>query len=106
MNTSSKWQYNDKTGKILLWLLLAALFTVIGALPASARNDKHKGKHDRGRYEQRGHDRGHDRGRHMHDRRVYRSYGHREVYLPPPVIFVPPPPPGIHLFLPPVIIHP
>jgi hypothetical protein len=63
------------------------------------------GKHDNGRYEQKG--RGDDRDRHVQGRRDNRPHGYRErVYVPPRVIYAPPPPPGITIFFPPIFIHP
>jgi hypothetical protein len=76
-----------------------AVITMIGSIdvaPALGKdNHKRMGKHDNGRYVQRG--RGYDR-----DRYVQR----RQVYVPPRVIYTPPPPPGIIIFFPHFSIHP
>ena len=83
-------------------LVLAALIGSIDVAPALGKNDQKRiGKHDSGRYEQRG--RGYDR-----DRRYYGPYGHRKrvYYPPPPVVYAPPPPPGIGIFFPPIFIRP
>lgn len=99
-------------GKIMLGLVLAAMFGAVDVVPSYAR-DGHGG-HDR--YEKRG--RGHDRVRYYHDdrgrryhhvrgRRVYQPYVYTErVYVEPPVYYEPPPPPGISIFLPGIIIRP
>lgn len=93
----------------MMGLVLAAMIGSIDAAPALGK-DKW-GKHDKGRYENRG--RGNDRGHYVYERgrRVYRpygyGYGYRErVYVEPPVIYAPPPPPGIGIFFPPILIHP
>jgi hypothetical protein len=101
MKTSSTWNFRSIVGKIVMGLVLAAMIGSIDAAPALGKNDKKMGKHDNGRYEQRG--RGYD-----HDRRYYGNYGYRDrdYYPPPPVIYAPPPPPGIGIFFPPVFIHP
>ena len=87
---------------------VAAMIGSIDVLPALGKDDhKRMGKHDNGRYENRG--RGKDRGHYVYERgrRVYRPYGYRErVYVPPPVVYAPPPPPGISIFFPPILIHP
>jgi len=88
-------------------LVLAAMIGSFDVGTALAKNDKH----DKGRYEQRGHAYGHykHRGRgYDRDRRYYGQYGHskRVYYPPPPVFYAPPPPPGIGIFFPPIFIHP
>ena len=87
----------------MMGFVLAAMIGSFDVGPALAKNDKH----DKGRYEQRGHAYGHykQRGR---DYRPYGPYGHRErvYYPPPPVFYAPPPPPGISIFFPPIFIHP
>jgi hypothetical protein len=105
MKTSRSWNFRSIAGKIMMGLVLAAMIGSIDAAPALGKDKE--GKHDNGRYEQRGH--GHDRGHYVYERgrRVYRPYGYSErVYLPPPVIYAPPEPPGIRIFLPPIFIHP
>lgn len=106
MNTSSAWNYRSIVGKMVMGLVLAAMIGSIDAAPALGKDKR--GKHDNGRYEQRG--RGHDRGHYVYERgrRVYRPYYvYREpVYLPPPVIYAPPPPPGIRIFFPPIFFPP
>lgn len=121
MKTSPrKWNFKSIAGKMMLGLVVFTMVGSIVAAPALAKNDhKSQGKHDNGRYEQRGrvNDRHHVQSprkyyRDRHGKRVYyRSYdyyGHRErvYYPPPPVVFVPPPPPGIRIFFPPIFIHP
>ena len=104
MKTSSTWNFGSIVGKIMMGLVLAAMIGSIEVAPALGKDDhKDMGRHDNGRYEQRG--RGYDRDRHM---QPYGYYGHRErVYYPPPrVIYAPPPPPGISIFFPPIFIHP
>ena len=86
-------------------LVLAAMIGSIDVVPALGKD----GKHDNGRYENRG--RGNDRGHYVYERgrRVYRPYGYvyrERVYVPPPVIYAPPEPPGIRIFFPPIFIHP
>lgn len=135
MKTSSIWNYRSIVGKIVLGLVLAAMIGNMDAAPAFGK-DKHKNKHDSGRYEHRGnghdryerrgnkHDRyehrgrklGHDRNRYVHDGRYYQHYGYWKpgyapppvIYapLPPPVFYAPPPPMGISIFFPPIFIHP
>jgi hypothetical protein len=110
MRTSRKWRFKSIAGKMMLGLVLITMIGSIDVAPARADNDhRAMGKHDNGRYENRGP--GYNRGRHMQARPVYRSYdyyGHRErvYYPPPPVVYAPPPPPGIGIFFPPVFIHP
>jgi hypothetical protein len=84
----------------MMGLVLAAMIGSIEVAPALGKdnNQKRMGKHDNGRYEQRG--RGYDRN----DRNHYVQ--RRRVYVPPPVIYAPPPPPGIGIFFPPIFIHP
>ena len=80
----------------MLGLVFVSMIGSIDVAPALGKdNHKRMGKHDNGRYEQRG--RGYDRDRYVHGRRVY---------VPPPVIYVEPPPPGIEIFFPPIVIHP
>jgi len=127
MKTSSRWNIRSMGGKIILGLVLAAMFGSVDVAPSfgddgrHGRGDRyeHRGRgHDRGdRYEHRG--RGHDRGvRYYHDnrgrryhhvrgRRVYQPYVYTErVYVEPPVYYEPPPPPGISIFLPGLTIRP
>ena len=87
-------------------LVLGAMIGSMNVAQAIGDNDHDRGgKHDNGRYENRG--RGHDRDRKERGRREYRSDGYRErVYVSPPVIYEPPRPPGISIFFPPVIIRP
>jgi hypothetical protein len=94
MKTASTW---NLAGRIMMGLALAAMIGSVDVAPALGKdnNQKRMGKHDNGRYEQRG--RGYDRNRHVQGRRVY---------VPPPVIYAPPPPPGIGIFFPPIFIHP
>jgi len=104
MKPSSTGNFRSIVGKITMGLVLAAMVGSIDAAPALGKDKR--GKHDNGRYEQRG--RGNDRGHYVYERgrRVYRPYGYRErVYLPPPVIYAPPPPPGISIFFPPFFFH-
>ena len=99
MKTSSIWNFRSIVGKIMMGLVLASMIGSIDIVPAFGK-DNRMGKHDNGRYEQRG--RGYD-----HNKRVYRPYGYRQrVYVPPRVIYAPPPPPGISIFFPPIFIHP
>jgi len=104
MKTSSTWNFRSIVGKIMMGLVLAAMIGGIDVVPALGRDDHERnGRHDSGRYEQRG--RGHDR--YVKGSREYRPYVHRErVYVAPRVIYEPPPPPGISIFFPPIIIHP
>jgi hypothetical protein len=105
MKTPSTWNFSSIVGKIMMGLVLAAMIGSIDVAPALGKDDhKDKGRHDNGRYEQRG--RGYDRDRYERERRDYRPYGYRErYYAPPPVIYAPPPPPGISIFFPPIIIR-
>ena len=103
MKTSRKWNFKSIAGNLMMGLALTAMVGSIGVAPVFAKNDpKSQGRHDNGRYQNRG--RGYDA------RPVYQPYGyygHRERYYPPPpVIYAPPPPPGIGIFFPPVFIHP
>jgi len=113
MKTSSTWKFRSIFGKIILGIILTAMVGSIDVMPALSKDDyRRTGKHDNGRYENRG--RG-DHDRYVHGRRVYRRPDNRRrVYvsppviyapLPPPVIFVPPPPPGISIFFPPFFFH-
>jgi hypothetical protein len=104
MKTSSTWNFRSIAGKLMMGLVLAVMIGSIDVAPALGKDDHRRmGKHDNGRYEQRG--RGYDRDR--HGQRVYRPYDYRQrVYVPPPVVYAPPPPPGISIFLPPFLIHP
>jgi hypothetical protein len=100
MKISRTWNFRSIAGKIMMGLVLAAMIGSIEVAPALGKdnNQKRTGKHDNGRYEQRG--RGYDR----YDRNHYVQ--RRRVYVPPPVIYAPPPPPGIGIFFPPIFIHP
>lgn len=103
MKTSSAWNFRSIVGKMMMGLVLAAMIGSIDAAPALGKDKR--GKHDNGRYEQRG--RGYDRDRHVQGRRDYRPYDYRRrVYVPPPVIYAPPPPPGISIFFPPIFFPP
>jgi hypothetical protein len=105
MKTSSTWNFRSIVGKMMMGLVLAALIGSIDAAPALGKDKR--GKHDNGRYEQRG--RGQDRGHYVQERgrRVYRPYGYRDrIYIPPPVIYAPPQPPGISIFFPPFFFPP
>jgi hypothetical protein len=117
MKTSNTWNFRSIVGKIMMGLVLTAMVGSIDVVPALSKDDyRRTGKHDNGRYDQRG--RGYDNDRYVHGRRVYRHrrHGYRgRVYvsppaiyvpLPPPVIFAPPPPPGISIFFPPLFIRP
>jgi hypothetical protein len=95
MKTSSAWNLRSIVGKMMMGLVLAAMVGSIDVAPAFGQGDhKRMGRHDSGRYEQRG--RGYDRGRHVG----------RRVYVPPRAIYAPPPPPGIGIFFPPIFIRP
>ena len=95
MKKSSSWNFGSIVGKVMMGLVLAAMIGSIDVAPAFGKDDhKRMGRHDNGRYEQRG--RGYDRNRHVQSRRVY---------VPPRVIYAPPPPPGISIFFPPFFIH-
>jgi hypothetical protein len=100
MKKTSTWSFRSIAGKLMMGLALAAMIGSIAAAPAIGKDYD---KHDKGRYEKRGHAYG-------HDRRDYRPYGYgyreRVYYPPPPVVYAPPPPPGIGIFFPPVYIHP
>jgi len=101
MKTSSIWNFRSIGGKLMLGLVLAAMFGGI-SVASSFGDDDHgrRERDDRDRYEHR--ERGHDRDRYYRGRRENRrEYSDRErVYVPPPVIYEPPPPPGIGIFLP------
>jgi hypothetical protein len=99
MKTSSKWNFRFIVGKIMLGLVLAAMFGSIEVVPAIARDGHERmERHDNGRYEHRGrgYDRGYDRDHYVQGRRVY---------APPRAIYVPPQPPGIGIFFPPIFIR-
>ena len=99
MKISSIWKFRSVVGKLVIGLVFAAIVGGIDALPALGDDHERQGKHDNGRYEQKG--RGHDRARFEHGRRDNRSYGYSErVYAPPPVVYAPAPAPGINIFLP------
>jgi hypothetical protein len=104
MKKSRTWYFRSIVGKIMMGLVLAAMVGSIDVAPALSKDKS--GKHDNGRYENRG--RGNDRGHYVYERgrRVYRPYVYRErVYVPPPVVYAPPPPPGISIFFPPIFFH-
>jgi hypothetical protein len=114
MKTANKWNFRSTGGKILMGLVLAAMFGSMDAAPSFGADYRDRGvRHDRGRYDHRG--RGYHRDRYDHrgrayyyvrGRRVYRPYAYRErVYVPPPVYYEPAPPPGISIFFPPLIIR-
>ena len=114
MKTSNTWDFRSIVGKIMMGLALAAMIGSIDVAPALGKGGpKRMGRHDNGRYEDRGrggwdkHDRGHDRGYYVGG--IYRPYGYYDgyrepVYVPPPVIYAPPPPLGIGIFFPPIVI--
>jgi len=106
MKTSSRGNFRPIAGKIMMGLVVAALFGSMDIAPAIGKDYyKSERKHDNGRYKQKGH--GHDRGHYYQGRTVYRHDVYRErVYVPPPVFYEPPPPPGISIFFPPIFIHP
>jgi hypothetical protein len=96
MKASSAWKSRSIVGKVMMGLVLAAMVGSIDVAPAFGQGDhKRMGRHESGRYEQRG--RGYDRDRHVRGRRAY---------VPPRVIYAPPPPPGIGIFFPPIFIRP
>jgi hypothetical protein len=105
MKTSIIGNYRSIVGKMMMGIVVAAMIGSIDVAPAFGKdNNRRMGKHDNGRYENRG--RG-DRGHYVQGRRVYRPYSYRErVYVPPRVIYAPPQPPGISIFFPPIFIHP
>jgi len=106
MKKSSSWNFRSTVGRIMMGLVLAAMIGSIDVSPAFAKNDKNNGKHDNGRYQQRGPGYQHNRTVYR-TRTVYQPYGYRErVYAPPPVYYAPPPPFGIGIFIPPIFIHP
>ena len=92
MKRSSIWKFRSVAGKLMIGLVLTAMVGSIDVLPALGDDHKRVEKHDKGRYEHRGH--GYD-----HDRRDYQPYG----YAPPPVSYAPAPQPGISIFLPIII---
>jgi hypothetical protein len=101
--------FRSMAGKVMMGLVLAVMIGSVNVAPAIGDDNRGRGgRHDDRRYENRG--RGYDRGhRHMRGRRGYYRpyYGYQErVYVPPPVVYAPPPPPGVHIFFPPIIIHP
>ncbi len=111
MKISSKWNFRSIVGKTILGLVFALMLGSVNVAPSFADdNNYRKGKHDNGRYENRGH--GYDRDRyerkrHKRYRREYRTYGYRErVYVAPPVVYAPPPSPGISIFFPPLFFRP
>src|SRR6185369_6478839 len=106
MKTPGTFNFRSIAGKIMMGLVLAAMFGSVGVATVSARDGDWRGEdRDDRRFEHRGHDR-HDRGRYYRGRRVYRPYGYVEpvyvepVYVAPPVYYAPPPAPGISIFLP------
>jgi hypothetical protein len=101
MKTSSIWNLRSLAGKLIVGLVLAAMVGGIGVAPAIGRDNDDR--HDKGRYEKRGHAYGHNKPVY----RPYNYYGDRDrVYYPPPrVVYAPPPPPGIGIFFPPVYIR-
>ena len=102
MKTSNTWDFRSIVGKIMLGLAFAAMIGSIDVAPAFGKDDHERmGRHDNGRYEQRG--RGYDRDRYVQGRRY--AYGGR-IYAPPRVIYAPPSPPGIGIFFPPIFIRP
>ena len=55
MKTSSTWNFRSIVGKIMMGLVLAAMIGSIDVVPALGKDDhKRMGRHDNGRYEQRG----------------------------------------------------
>jgi len=104
MKTSSAWNFRSIVSKMMLGLVLAAMIGSIDVAPALGKDkQKNQGRHDNGRYEQRGP--AHDRDHYAHGR-PYGYYGYRErvYYPPPPVVYAPPPSPGISIFFPPIYI--
>jgi hypothetical protein len=103
MKTSSTWNFRSTISKLIMGLALAVMIGSIGVAPAIGRDNDDR--HDKGRYEKRGHAYG-------HDKHVYRPYGYndgyreRGYYPAPPVVYAPPRPPGIGIFFPPVFIRP
>jgi hypothetical protein len=106
MKTAIVGSYGFNAGKILMVFALAAMLGSIGVVPAIGDDDhKNKGKHDNGRYKQKGH--GYDRDRYVQGGSVHRTTVYTErIYVPPPVVYAPPPPPGISIFFPPIYIRP
>lgn len=110
MKTPLKWNFKSIAGKLMLGFVLITMIGSINIEPALGKDNHNSGgKHDKGRYEKQY--RGQKRGHYVPPRPVYRPYGyygHREpvYYPPPPVVYAPPPPPGIHIFFPPIVIHP
>jgi hypothetical protein len=106
MKTAHARIYGFNAGKMLLVFAMAAMIGSIGVAPAIGDDDhEYKGKHNNGRYKQKGH--GHDRDRYEQGRSVHQTTVYTErVYVPPPVVYAPPPPPGISIFFPPVYIRP
>ncbi|PKN67427.1 MAG: hypothetical protein CVU54_16930 [Deltaproteobacteria bacterium HGW-Deltaproteobacteria-12] len=102
MKTSITGNLRSVVGKIMMGLVLAAMIGSVNVAPAIGRDNDNR--HDRGRYQKRGHAYGHNKPAY----RPYGHYGHRErVYYPPPrVIYAPPPPPGISIFFPPFFFRP
>ena len=103
MKTLSAWFIRSIVSKIMMVLVLTAMVGSINVVPALGEDDHdRRGRHDNGRYEERGHGHGHDRDdRFVHGRRVYQPYSYRErYYAPPPIIYAPRPEPGISVFFP------
>jgi hypothetical protein len=99
MKTAIVGSYGFNAGKILMVFALAAM---LGSIDDDHKN---KGKHDNGRYKQKGH--GYDRDRYVQGGSVHRTTVYTErIYVPPPVVYAPPPPPGISIFFPPIYIRP
>lgn len=126
MKTRCRSNFISIAGRLMIGLFFAALIGSIDVVPALGKDDHNKnmGKHDNGRYENkgRGNNRDHykayrhdqdryedERREYYHDlkgRRVYRYHNYRErVYAPPRFFYAPPPPPGISIFFPPIFIH-
>ena len=91
---------------VMMGLLIAAILGFMDVAKSFGDDNRDRGgKHDNGRYENKG--RGHDRDRNERGRRENRPYGYRErAYVAPPVIYAPPPPPGIGIFFPPIFFRP
>jgi hypothetical protein len=106
MKTAHARIYGFNAGKMLIVFAMAAMIGSIGVAPAIGDDDhKNNGKHENGRYKQKGH--GYNRDRYGQGGSVHRSTVYTEqVYVPPPVVYAPPPPPGISIFFPSISIHP
>jgi hypothetical protein len=101
MKTSSKWNYRDIVGKIMMGLVLAVMIGSMDVAPAIGHERTRN--YDNNRYEHRG--RGYNRDRYVHDRHARRyNDGYRERVYVPPRIYAPPPPPGIGIFFPPIYL--